>query len=393
MGCISALGRNVQTTWAALREGKSAIHELEGFEDTDIKVATAAQVSNYHPEEHFEPPQISLLDRHCQFALIAAREAAVDAALDTKELNDFAVVIGTGSGPKETEELSYQQLYKEHKRRLHPFTILRGMPSAASGQVSMDLGIRGPSFSLTSACSSTNHAIAQATLLIRTGVVDAAVAGGTDASITYGMLKSWEALRVLSPETCRPFSADRKGLVLGEGAGMFVLESLEHAKARGARIHALINGFGMSSDASHITNPSSDGAASAIQAALSDAGIPPESISYVNAHGTGTLLNDITETQAIKKVFGDHANRLLISSTKSMHGHALGASGAMELVATVRSLQESIIPPTANFSKASEGCDLNYVPNEPAIMSYEYAISNSFAFGGLNAVLVIGKNS
>lgn len=391
MGCISALGPNVEKTWAELKKGRSAIRELQDFENTDIKVSTAAQINDFHPKEHFESSQLLLLDRHSQFALITAREAVSDAGLNSNALDNSAVVVGTGSGPKETEELSYQQLYKEQKSRLHPFTILRGMPSAASGQISIDLGIHGPCFSLTSACSSSNHAIAQAVLMIRAGIVDTAIAGGADASITYGMLKSWEALRVLSPDTCRPFSADRKGLVLGEGAGMFVLESLEHAKSRGARIHALIYGIGMSADASHITNPSSDGAASAIQAALDDAQIPHGEIGYINAHGTGTLLNDLTETRAIRKIFGTHADQLLVSSTKSMHGHALGASGAIELVATVRSLQEGLIPPTVNFSEAGEGCDLNYVPNKPVDLDYEYALSNSFAFGGLNAVLVVGK--
>jgi len=391
IGCISALGHNVEENWSALSQGRSAIGKLRGFEETDLKVATAAQVTGFQPEEHFPSSQLALLDRHSQLALVAAREAVADAGLDKALLQNMAALIGTGCGGKETDELTYQKLYREGKARVHPFTIPRGMPSAASSQVSMDLGIRGPCFTLSSACSSANHAVAQAAMMIRSGLVEMAIAGGTDAPFTHGLLKSWEALRVLSPETCRPFSADRKGLVLGEGAGMVILESLEHAENRGAKVHALLSGVGMSADAAHITDPSVDGAARAMRAALADAGRKPEEIGYINAHGTGTLKNDPSETLAIREIFGSHADQLLVSSTKSMHGHALGASGAIELIAVIRSLQEKRIPPTANFTHPGEGCDLNYVPNIPVDCNIDYAISNSFAFGGLNAVLVIGS--
>jgi len=393
MGCISALGTDAEQNWAALREGRSAIRSLAGFEETDLKVATAAQAIDYRPEDHFQPSQLGLLDRHSQFALVAAREAVADAGLTPELLNDAAAVIGTGCGGKETDELTYQKLYAENRHRVHPFTIPRGMPSAASSQVSMEFGIRGPSFTLASACASANHAVAQAVLMIRSGIVDVAIAGGADAPFTYGLLKAWEALRVLSPETCRPFSADRKGLVLGEGAGMVILESFEHARKRGARIHAVISGIGMSADASHITDPSSEGAVYAMRLALEDAGKAPEEIGYINAHGTGTLLNDPTETQAIHMLFGSHADRLMISSTKSMHGHALGAAGAIELIATVHSLKEGVIPPTINFTEPGEGCDLNYTPNAPVNLEYNCALSNSFAFGGLNAVLLVERSN
>ncbi len=393
LGCISSLGGNVADSWAALALGKSAIGSLTGFEGTDLKVASAAQVQDYSPEAHFQSARLGLLDRHSQFALIAAREAVEDAGLEPENLADSAAVIGTGCGGKETDEITYQKLYQEQKSRVHPFTIPRGMPSAASSQVSMELGIRGPSFTLSSACASSNHALAQAVLMIRSGMVDLAIAGGADAPFTYGLLKSWEALRVLSPDTCRPFSADRRGLVLGEGAGLVVLESLEHARQRGAAIHALISGIGMSADASHITDPSSEGAARAMQAALDDADLAPQDVAYINAHGTGTQQNDPSETAAIRQVFGGHAERLLVTSTKSMHGHALGASGAIELIATVRSLQEGLIPPTANFTTPGEGCGLNYAPNSPLEMKYNHALSNSFAFGGLNAVLAVSRTS
>jgi len=389
MGCISALGEGAETNWNALCLGQSGIRELTGFEETDLKVTTAAQVKGFTPEEHFPLAQLGMLDRHSQFALVAAKEAVADADLTPTQLARCAVVVGTGCGGKETDEITYKKLYQEQKHRVHPFTIPRGMPSAAASQVSIELGIQGPCFALASACASANHAIAQAVLMIRAGVVNTAIAGGTDAPFTYGLLKSWEALRVLSPETCRPFSRDRKGLVLGEGAGMVILESLSHAIKRGARIHAIISGIGMTADANHITDPSPEGAASAISLALKDAGRKPEDIGYINAHGTGTTHNDISETKAIHSVFGSHAKNLLVSSTKSMHGHALGAAGALELVATVYALREQLAPPTANFTKAGEECDLNYVPNKAAELNSVCALSNSFAFGGLNAVLIL----
>ncbi len=393
LGCISGLGNSVADNWEALSRGTSAIRSLSGFEETDLKVASAAQTQNYAPEAFFQPTRLGLLDRHAQFALIATREAVENAGLKASDLANSAAIIGTGCGGKETDELTYQKLYRDQKSRVHPFTIPRGMPSAAASQVSMEFSIQGPCFTLSSACASSNHAVAQAALMIRSGIVDVAVAGGTDAPFTYGLLKSWEALRVVSPDTCRPFSADRRGLVLGEGAGVVVLESLEHAQQRGAVIHALVSGIGMSADASHITDPSSEGAARAMQAALDDAGLATEAVSYINAHGTGTQQNDSSETTAIRQVFGDHADRLLVSSTKSMHGHALGAAGAIELIATVRSLQEGLIPPTANFTTPGEGCDLDYIPNTPREFEYRHALSNSFAFGGLNAVLAVSRSS
>ncbi len=391
IGCISPLGQNMADTWSSLKKGISAIDTISGFEDTDLKIPTAAQIKDFKPEDHFSSSQVAILDRHTQLALVAAREAVADAQLQPQELKKLGCIIGTACGGKETDDITCQKLYLEKKKRVHPFTILRGMYSAASSQISIEHGIQGPVFTLASACSSTNHAIIQAILMIRSGLADAVLAGGTDAPFTYGLLKSWEALRVLSPETCRPFSADRKGLVLGEGSGMVIIESLQHAKRRGARIHALIHGIGMSADAAHITDPSSEGAARTMEAALNDADLKPEEIAYINAHGTGTIQNDPSETRAIRQVFGNHADHLLVSSTKSMHGHSLGAAGAIELIAVIKSLQDSIVPPTVNFTEAGQDCDLNYVPNKAISRDYQYALSNSFAFGGLNAVLVAGK--
>jgi len=391
LGCISALGQDVKSNWSALSTGSSGIAALEGFDNSGLRINKAAQVRQFNPADHFAPSELGLLDRHSQFALIAAREAVADAGLKESDLKPAAAIIGTGCGGKETDEQTYQKLYLDHKTRVHPFTIPRGMPSAAASQVSMQLGTQGPAFTVSSACASSNHAIAQAVMMIRSGMVDVAITGGTDAPFTYGLLKAWEALRVLSSGTCRPFSIDRDGLVLGEGAGIIVLESMAHARERGADIYGELAGFGMSADAAHITDPSSNGAARAMALALTDAQVTPDQITYINAHGTGTKQNDPSETKAIRQVFGDHSDDLFVSSTKSMHGHVLGASGVIELIAAVLSLRHGIIPPSANFTAPGEGCDLNYVPNKPVSLDYGMALSNSFAFGGLNAVLVVRK--
>jgi nodulation protein E len=267
------------------------------------------------------------------------------------------------------------------------------MPSASASQISMDLGITGPSFSVTSACASSNHALGEAFWMVRSGRVDVALSGGSEAPLAYGSMRAWEALRVLANDSCRPFSKERRGMVLGEGGGIIVLENWERAKARGARIYAEFAGFGMSADAGDIVQPSAEGAAAAMTDALADAGLAPEQVGYINAHGTGTQINDVVETRAIRAAFGAAAERLAVSSTKSMHGHALGGAGALEMVATVMAVQEGILPPTANFLSPDPACDLDYVPNEPRRQQVEAALSNSFAFGGLNAVLAVKRAS
>jgi len=265
------------------------------------------------------------------------------------------------------------------------------MPSAAASMVSLHLGIKGPAFALASACASGSHSIIQGMTMIQSGMIDVALVGASDAPFTYGLLKSWDALRVASSDTCRPFCVDRSGLVLGEGAGILVLESEEHARQRGTKIYAELAGCGMTSDAGHITRPDILGVTSAMENTLHHAGLQPEDIDYINAHGTGTQINDATETEAINRVFGDHAKKLLVSSTKSMHGHALGASSALELVATTLAIHHGIVPPTANFTVADDLCDLDYVPNKARQQNIEVAMSNSFAFGGLNAVIALKK--
>ena len=277
------------------------------------------------------------------------------------------------------------------KARCNPLAIPRIMTNALTSQISMAYGITGPGFTVSTACSSSNHAIGHAFQMVRDGAVDVAITGGSEAPLSLGNLKAWEAMRVVSQDTCRPFCKSRTGIILGEGAGILVLEAMDLAKARGAEIYGEIVGFGMSSDAHHITQPSSEGAARAIAAALKDAGLQPESIGYINAHGTGTLTNDPTETAAIRAAFGTHADALAISSTKSMHGHALGASGALEAVATVLSLRNGLLPPTANFIEPDPECNLDVIPNKPRASQCEYALSNSFAFGGLNAVIAFRR--
>jgi nodulation protein E len=393
LGVVCGLGTTVDDYWAALSAGQSAIRPI-GHLGEGTRISIGAMVPDFDPGQYFSSAELSLLDRFSQFALLAAREALADAGLAAREdaaVTHAAAIIGTGCGGKQTDEATYARLYKENKSHVHPLTIPKGMPSAAASLVSHHLGIKGPVFSVTSACASAAHAVIQGQLMIRSGIVDVAVVGGSDAPFTYGLLKAWEALRVVSHDTCRPFSRDRSGMVLGEGSGMLVLESEQHAVQRGIRIYAELAGCGMTSDAGHITRPDVDGIACAISRALNDAGLTANKVDYVNAHGTGTPANDPAETAALHRVFGAHANTLSVSSTKSMHGHALGATSALELIATVLAIQHDLIPPTANFTVPGEGCDLDYVPNKARSQRVDIAVSNAFAFGGLNAVLVVNN--
>jgi nodulation protein E len=331
------------------------------------------------------------MDRFAQFSVIAAREAVAQAGVEwTEDLQErTAIVTGSCIGGRIAEELGYWNLFHLNRNRVHPLTIPLGMANSGASQISMEYGIHGPTFTFSTACSSSAHALGHAFWMVRSGAAPMAIAGGADAPIYFGNLKAWEAMRVVSPDTCRPFSKDRTGMILGEGAAMLILEPLDAALARGARPIAEIVGFGMSSDASHITQPSAEGAARAIRGALKDACLSPNRVGYINAHGTGTEANDKMEVAAIRLVFGAHAEKLPISSTKSMHGHTLGAAGAIETSAAALSLREGILPPTANFTQTDPECDLDVVPNQARKQSVEYALSSSFAFGGLNAVLAL----
>ena len=394
LGAVSGFGMTLDTFWENLKTGQSAIRILTPA-IADIAITLGATVPDFDPEKYFTHDQLSILDRFSQFAVIAAQAAINDAGLNCGEpdIMNAAAIIGSGCGGKHTDEATYDQLYKQQRSRAHPLTIPKGMPSAAACMVSIHCGIKGPAFSLASACASGSHAVIQAASMIQSGMVDIAIAGASDAPFTYGLLKSWEALRVMSNDTCRPFCHDRSGIVLGEGAGMLVLELEEHAKARGAHIYAEISGYGMTSDAGHITRPDVEGITNAMQNALQYAEINSSDVDYINAHGTATQANDVAETDAIKKVFGEHAKQLAISSTKSMHGHALGASSALELVATTLAMRHGIIPPTANFTIADERCDLDYVPNKSREQDINIAMSNSFAFGGMNAVVILKQHN
>jgi beta-ketoacyl-acyl-carrier-protein synthase II len=362
-------------------------------------VQIAAEIAGYEPTDYFPAKRLDLLDRFSQFALLASKEALESSGVEIRdeERPRFGVVTGTGMGGASTFESGYYNLFAKQATRLHPFTIPKIMHNAATSQICMEYGAQGPALTTATACSSAGHAMGEAFHIIKYGIADLMLTGGTESPVTFGMIRSWESVRVLAmgdgdpSRACRPFSADREGLVMGEGAGMILLEELEHAKRRGAKIYAELAGFGMSSDAGHITQPSIDGPARAVRMALDEAQVNPEEVDYVNAHGTGTRLNDVTETQVLKEVFKDHARRLAISSTKSMHGHVMGATGAVEMVATIQAIERGLIPPTANYTQPDPECDLDYVPNTAREKSVRVAISNSFAFGGLNAVLLVRR--
>lgn len=391
LGIVSPLGLNLADSWKSLSEGRSGIAPLQSKQVSGIsaKIQNGAQVRGFDPEKYFESGRDAYLDRFAQFSVVAAREAMLDSGLElTPALRENgAVICGSAVGGQQAIENGFEDLYVSGRGRVHPLTIPKTMANAGASGISMELRLTGPTYTVSTACSSANHAIGQAFRLVRDGDTELAVTGGGEAPFTLGLLKAWEAMRVISPDTCRPFSKDRKGMILGEGGGMMILEPLEAARARGARIYCEICGLGMSSDAHHLTQPLVDGPARAMRGALKDAGMAPEEIGYINAHGTGTPGNDPVESQAIRLVFGAHADKLAVSSTKSMHGHALGAAGALEAVATVLALYHGILPPTANYNERDPECDLDYIPNQPRAQRVGAALSNSFAFGGLNAVI------
>lgn len=395
MGAISAMGLGADVLWQGLRDGRSGIAPLRHPDAGRVRVKVAAQVPEFVDlDAGIDPAMLPQLDRTTLLGLHAANEAIAQSGIDFSAGDAAArtaTIIGTGVGGENSHTEQNRRLYAENATRVHPLSIVRVMANASASQISIAHGLRGPTFVVTSACASANHAIAQAAQMIRFGLADIAVTGGTDSCLSYPVLRGWEAMRVLADDTCRPFSLNRRGLVIGEGAGMFVLESLEHAQARGATILAELAGSGMTADATDIVSPSADGAAAAMTMALADAGLVAGDIDYINAHGTGTQANDVTETRAIRQAFGAHAERLVVSSTKSMHGHAMGASGALELVAVVNALRAGVVPPTANLDVADPACDLDYVPNVARTMPLRAALSNSFAFGGLNAVLAVKR--
>jgi nodulation protein E len=393
LGVISPVGAGLEEFWSALVEARSGIGQITIIPTERLNVRIAAQIGGFDPLAYFEPRRANQLDRVAQFAVVAARAAMRDAQLELDEelRTKIACVIGTGVGGQNTQDDQYFRLYAQHSSKLHPLTIPKLMFNAAASHVSMDLLLKGPTYTVATACASGTHAIGQAFHMVRSGQAPLAVTGGTEACITVGTMKGWEALRVLSSDTCRPFSKTRSGFVLGEGSAMMVLEPRESAIARGARIYAEVLGLGMSADAADLTAPDADGGVRAMEAALLDAATNAEEIDYVNAHGTGTAANDRTETAALRQVFRSNHQRLAVSSSKGVLGHSLGAAGALELAATALAIDRQLIPPTANFEEPDPECDLDVVPNVARPGRIRKAMSNSFAFGGLNAVLVLGR--
>jgi nodulation protein E len=387
IGVVSALGLDRQAFWRGLTEGRCGIQPIESVDCSALKFRLGAEVKQFDPLAWLTAKEAEMLDRSTQFAVVAAMEAVADSGAEVRG-DRAAVVTGCSVGGKCTEDEAYQGLYQERRTRFDPLTIPRIMTNAGASWISIRQRITGPCYTVSTACASASHAMGQAFWMVRSGLAEVAVTGGHEAPFALGLLRAWESMRVVSPEPCRPFSQDRRGLSLGEGAAMFVLESLEAARARGAHVYAEIRGLGMSADAGHITMPSADGAARAMRAALRDAGLAAEQIGYINAHGTGTLANDATEALAIREVF---ATPPPVSATKSMHGHALGAAGALEAAATVLAMDRGVLPPTVNFTAADAQCELDVIPNAARALRVEAALSNSFAFGGVNAVLAFGR--
>lgn len=392
LGVLSALGEGVEPFWQGLLRGETAIRPLPPETASASKIHSAAMVPNYNPLAHFERKHSEQMDRFAQFALIAARQALQDAKWEPKpcEPERIGVITGNCCGGQYATDRAHQSYY-EHDGRPSVYTIARCMGSAGASFIAMEFGLTGPSFTVTTACASSAHAIGQAFWMVRSGLLDAAVTGGSEASLTAVNLKAWEVMRVVSSDVCRPFCVDRSGMSLGEGAAIMTLEPLERAQARGATIYGEIVGFGMSSDAHHLTQPSESGMARAMQSALTDSALDPTQITHLNAHGTATRLNDLTESRAAHIVFGPHIAEVAVSATKSVHGHTLGAAGSLEAVATLLALRNSLLPPTINFTTLDPECPLDIVANVPRAAEVEYALSNSFAFGGLNASLAFRR--
>ena len=390
-GTINALGGSVPETLQAMREGQLGIGPLQMRDLDRLTVKIGGQIKDFDPEAHFDRQKLALYDRVTQLVLLASREAMAQSGLEiTEELSETTgVVLGTAAGGMNTWDDNFRSVYEEGKNRVHPFVVPKLMTNAAASHLSMAYNIKGPSLTVSTACASSNHAIGLAFQMVRSGMAQVMLAGGGDAMLTFGGIKAWEGLRVMSKTACRPFSANRSGMVQGEGAGVFVLETYEGAKARGAEILAELIGFSMTSDAGDIVMPNQQGAVRAIRGALRDACLDPQDIGYINAHGTGTAANDKTECAAVTEAFGAHAPALMMSSTKSMHGHLIGGTGAVELLACLMALRDGVIAPTIGYEQPDPNCAVDVVPNVARQANVTAALSNAFAFGGMNAVLAL----
>ena len=399
LGVVSPVGIGADAFWRRLSTGAGGVRRISSFDPSRLLAQAAAEVDGFDPLVCLDEQTVTMLDRFAQFALVAADEAwrQSGVTLTEAERDRAGAIVASAMGGVVTQEDAYRGLYAEGHTRVHPFTVPRIMNNAAAGHVSMRLGLRGPTLSTATACAAAAHAIGEAGEMIRAGRADVMVAGGADAPIAPTVVRAWEALRVLAPmaedpaRTCRPFSRDRNGMVLGEGAGIVVLEAWERAAGRGAAILAELAGYGATADAAHLTQPGLHAPVRAIEIALEQGALAPGDIDYVNAHGTATRLNDSAETAILARAFGAHAAKLAISSTKAMHGHAMGAAAGLEFVATVLAMRHGVAPPTINYTERDPECNLDYVPNTAREMPIRAAISNSFAFGGLNAVLAIRR--
>ena len=392
-GVVSSLGLDLTTNLNSLAEGKNGIGAIDFLNAERLSVRIGGQIHNFNPNDYFSKKETSIYDRFTQFALIATKQAVSASGIEFKEKDssEIGVILGTAGGGLQTQDENYRQVYEEGKNRVHPLIVPKLMNNAAASNVSIKFNAQGPCFTIASACSSSNHAMGQALNLIRSGVIKAAITGGSESMLCFGGIKAWEGLRIMSKDACRPFCQTRDGMVQGEGAAIYIFENYQNAKKRGANILAEVAGFSMTSDAKDIVNPSKKGAARAIFGALQDAKFNTEDVGYINAHGTGTLANDKTECAAIKEVFKNHTKELMISSTKSMHGHLIGGTGAVELLACLLALKNNVIAPTINYIRNDPDCDLDVVPNIARQKNVNCVLSNSFAFGGLNAVLALKK--
>ncbi len=403
LGCISPVGNDVDTTWKNIVAGKSGVDLITQFDTSEHKVKIAAEVKGFKGKELFGRREARRMDLVSQYALAASHEAVEDAglAIDDSNRDRIGVYVGTGIGGMHTLFDNTVTFLDRGPDRVSPFFVAKMLPDSPAGLIAIQFGVRGPNLAVVSACATGTNAVGEAAETIRGGRADAILAGGTEASIIPLAVAGMSVVNALSTRNddpqraSRPFDADRDGFVMGEGAAVLVLESLEHAQARGAQILAEVSGYGSTSDAYHITAPAEDGAGAALcmRVALEDAGLQAQDIAYINAHGTSTRLNDKSETAAIKTVFDEHADDVAVSSTKSMTGHLLGAAGALEAVFCVKTLQDQVLPPTINYETPDPECDLDYVPNQARVERVEHVMSNSFGFGGHNATIILSRYS
>ena len=400
MGTINPIGHNVNETWESIKNKECGIQEISLIDSSTYKTKFDAEIKNYDPNEFFDPKTAKRNDRYTQFGIIAAREAVKDSGI-TKENSDHSRIgtyFSSGIGGLTTIQEQCQVYFEKGNSRISPLFIPMGISNMAAGTIAIEHGFKGESMSIVTACASSAHAIGEAYRAIQLGEEDIILAGGSEAAINEVAMGGFENMKALTHATeldraSIPFDAERSGFVMGEGAGAIILEELEHAKARGAKIYAELIGYGSTTDAYHITSPSpeGEGGANAMARALRNANIKPEEVDYINAHGTSTQLNDAIETKAIKATFGEHAKKLMVSSTKGNTGHLLGGAGVLEAIISIKAINESLVPPTINYKVKDEECDLDIVPNEPRKADIKVAMSNSLGFGGHNATIIVRK--